>query len=332
MYHFTLVVAERVPLFGKLVESGKPEEANIELTNYGEQVLRLMRDIPDYYSQKGYALKILASQVMPDHIHLLLQATDPLPQKIGEVIRGFKSACTALYKQKYVSCRNDATEGKDVFLFSRIFTRTGTIWEPDIAHYHERIIHSYDQLVRTIRYIKDNPRRLAMKRANPELFRIQEEIEYNGMRMRAMGNRFLLDYPDKAIIQCSRDMTIEEIKERKEAYTAAAENGTVFISAAISEGEKQICRCLRESGYPLVVLLTEGFPKEDHPHYKYYKPSGDYYEACAEGRLLLIEPDAEILERPQIVEKTAAKVGDIPHSAKRWRFVAMNFMAEQFAQ
>ena len=30
MYHFTLVVAERVPLFGKLVESGKPEGLCVE--------------------------------------------------------------------------------------------------------------------------------------------------------------------------------------------------------------------------------------------------------------------------------------------------------------
>ena len=110
IYHITLVVAERYPLFGHLTGE-KPEEAHIELTEYGEQVLRLMRDIPDYYAPKGYRLKIIASQVMPDHIHLLLQAVEPLPQKIGAVIRGFKSACTALYKREY-GCRNDAAKGK----------------------------------------------------------------------------------------------------------------------------------------------------------------------------------------------------------------------------
>ena len=183
-----------------------------------------------------------------------------------------------------------------------------------------------------IAYIKDNPRRLAMKRANPELFRIQEEIDHNGMRMRAMGNRFLLDYPDKAIVQCSRSMTEEEIAERKEECLAMAESGTVFVSAAISEGEKQICRALREGGYPIIVLLAEGFPKEDHPHYSYYKPSGVYFEACSEGRLLLIEPDDANFERPEIAARVTTKTGEIPHSAKRWRFVAMNAIAEEFAQ
>ena len=65
IYHITLVVAEHYPLLGHLTGE-KPEEAHIELTEYGEQVLRLMRDIPDYYAPKGYRLKIIASQVMPD--------------------------------------------------------------------------------------------------------------------------------------------------------------------------------------------------------------------------------------------------------------------------
>ena len=170
-----------------------------------------------------------------------------------------------------------------------------------------------------------------MKRANPDLFRIQEEIEYNGMRMRVMGNRFLFDYPDKAVLQCSRSMTQEEIGARKEECLAMAESGTVFVSAAISEGEKQICRALREGGYPIIILLAEGFPKEDHPHYSYYKPSGVYFEACAAGRLLLIEPKEENFEKPEIVARVTAKTGVIPHSAKRWRFVAMNAIAEEIA-
>ena len=345
IYHIMLVVAERYPLFGHLTGE-KPEEAHIELTEYGEQVLRLMRDIPDYYAPKGYRLKIIASQVMPDHIHLLLQAVEPLPQKIGAVIRGFKSACTALYKREYGcpndgtkmqgdGCRNYATkvQGWEQSLqFSRIFTRRETIWEPDIAHYHERVVHSYDQIQRTINYIKDNPRRLAMKRANPELFRIQEEIEYKGIKARVMGNRFLFDYPQKEVLRCSRSMTQKEIERRLTACLEDAAMGTVFVSAAISEGEKQICRAIREAGYPLIVLLADGFPAEDDPHCSYYKPSGVYFEACAAGRLLLVEPDKAELKRPEVVARVAAKVGDVPHETKRWRFMAMNEIAERLSQ
>ena len=79
-------------------------------------------------------------------------------------------------------------------------------------------------------------------------------------------------------------------------------------------------------------MLQNGFPKPNDPHYKYYKPSGVYFEACAKGKLLLLEPYVEVLEMPEIVEKTEAKVGKIPHDAQRYRFVAMNMVAEGIAE
>ena len=171
-----------------------------------------------------------------------------------------------------------------------------------------------------------------MKRANPELFRVQEDIERCGIKMRVMGNRFLLDYPQKEVLRCSRRMTQEEIERRKEACLEEAAKGTVFVSAAISEGEKQICRAIREAGYPIIVLLAEGFPKPENPHYVYYKPSGIYFEACAAGRLLLIEPSEGEYKKPEIIERVTAKIGEIPHETKRWRFMAMNEIAEGLSQ
>ena len=345
IYHITLVVAERYPLFGHLTGE-KPEEAYVKLSDFGREVLKRLEDIPHVYKEKGFALKILASQMMPDHIHIVIQVVEPLPRSIGAVIRGFKSACTALYKREY-GCPNDGTkmqgdgcpndgtkmQGREQSLqFSRIFTRRETIWEQTPAHYHERILHEREQLRAMIDYVHDNPRRLAMKRANPELFRIQEDIESGEVKMRAMGNRFLLEYPIKEALHCSRSMTQKEIDARKKECLTAAEQGTVFVSAAISEGEKQICRAIREAGYPLIVLLADGFPAEDDPHCSYYKPSGVYFEACAAGRLLLVEPDKAELKRPEVVARVAAKVGDIPHEAKRWRFVAMNEIAGRLSQ
>jgi hypothetical protein len=64
---------------------------------------------------------------------------------------------------------------------------------------------------------------------------------------------------------------------------------------------------LREAGFPLIVLLSGGFPTPDDPHYQYYKPNGVYFEACAEGRLLLIEPDKSLSEQPEIAEQVVAK-------------------------
>ena len=321
VYHITMVVADRYPLFGKL-EGNVPEKAHVTLNSFGWKVLEILRDEPRFYREKGYVIKILAAQVMPDHIHVIIHVLEYLPKSIGEVIRGFKSACTSLYK-----CSDNQIEN-----FSRIFTRTGTIWEKRPEHYHERILHEEGQLQNMIRYVYDNPRRLAIKRANPDLFKIQSHFEWNGLPIRFLGNRFWLDYPLKEALHCSRTLSQKEIDTKRTECLKHAENGTVYISAAISEGEKQICRAIREAGYPLVVLLEEGFPKEESAHYSYYKPSGAYFEACSKGKLLLIEPSEELFGRSEIIEKVTSKVGNIPHETKRWRFVAMNFMAEMFSQ
>ena len=350
IYHVTLVVAERYPLFGQLA-GDTPDEAYIELNEFGRQVLDLLRDEPRFYGEKGYALKILASMIMPDHIHVAIQVIEPLPQSIGKVIRGFKSACSSLYKNrhstsggKYTAEMQDAvgslhTDGSPhdelILHFSRKFTRNScSIWQPDKAGYHECILHYYEQLPHIIHYIHDNPRRLALKRANPDLFRIHQQYMLGDVPCTTLGNMFLAEKPMHAMVQCSRSLTQQEINAYRDACIHEAERGVIHVSAAISEGERQTCKALREAGYPLIILLTEGFPKPDSPHYKYYKPQGVYFEACAQGRLLLVEPAAEYYDRPEIEAKVYAKTGirDLSHNAKRYRFLALNALAGKVAE
>ena len=194
--------------------------------------------------------------------------------------------------------------------------------------YHDRILTGKNQLTHMVRYIQDNPRRLALKRANRDLFRIRQNVTIGNIACTTLGNMFLAEYPQRQVLQCSRRLTHDQITTLKEECLAAASNGIVFITAAISEGEKLISRALREAGYPLIILLEQGFPEPDSPHYRYFKPQGVYFEACAAGKLLLVEPSAEVLEHPDIASRVIAKTGHIPHSTQRYRFVAMNVIAE----
>ena len=195
--------------------------------------------------------------------------------------------------------------------------------------YHDRILFHKGQLDALIHYIKDNPRRLALKRANPELFKIRQHLQIAGMSFTAMGNIFLADYPQKAVIQCSRKLHHAEIDAKKAECLDEAAKGMVFVSAAISEGEKQICRAVREAGHPIVVLLEKGFPKPEDQNYKYFKPKGVYFEACAAGKLLLLEPEKELYEQAEIEAEVVAKAGNIPHEALRYRFLALNAIVER---
>ena len=93
IYHFTLPVEERYPLFGVL-EGESAETAFVRLNPYGRRVCQMLCGLAQFYAGKGYALKVLAQKVMPDHVHLVIQVLEPLPQSIGAVVRGFKSGCT----------------------------------------------------------------------------------------------------------------------------------------------------------------------------------------------------------------------------------------------
>ena len=208
-------------------------------------------------------------------------------------------------------------------------SKHSTLFAPE---YHTRTLSGRNQLRHMARYIEDNPRRLALKRANPDLFRIRQQTMVGGVMCTTLGNMFLAENPMREALHCSRTLSQIEIDNLKEKCLAHAANGTIYISPAIAEGEKQICRALREAGYPLIIVLSEGFPEPDSPHYKYYKPSGAYFEACAEGNLLLIEPDAALFERKDIEAKVYAKTGEIPHETKRYQFVAQNAIADLIAE
>ena len=359
IYHFTLPVEERFPLFGTL-EGERAETAFVRLNPFGRCVCQMLCGLAQFYAGKGFALKVLAQKVMPDHVHLVIQVLEPLPQSIGAVVRGFKSGCTKVYKEMYGSGDNaagvhgNAADGHErgadghergaeaPMHFARIFARRGSVWEQNPAYYHERILHAPGQLRRMIDYVKDNPRRLWIKSHNPELFRLHRRTEAAGLSFTSMGNHFLLDWPDKQVVEMSRSATNDEVQERLQSVLASAHNGAVTYTAAISKGEQLIARTLREQGYPLVVLLNDGFPKEGSPHERYYKPGGVYFEACSKGQLLLLEPVEQAFLDADIqvaVEETLRRKAEarhftytpIPVTSQRYRFVALNEMAKRLA-
>lgn len=375
IYHFTLPVEDRYPLFGTLVGENA-ETAFVRLNSFGRRVYAMLNGLPLFYAERGFALKVLALKVMPDHVHLVIQVLEQLPQSIGAVVRGFKSGCTKVYKEMYMSSGENAAgvngnengraagvdgnengraagaqgngraagvDGEDAPMhFARIFANRGSIWEQNPAYYHERILHAPGQLRRMIDYVKDNPRRLWIKRHNPDLFRLHRQTGVAGLLFTSMGNHFLLDWPDRQVVEISRSATDEEVQERLRMVLAAAHNGAVTYTAAISKGEQLIARTMREQGYPLVVLLNAGFPKEGSPHERFFKPGGVYFEACSRGQLLLLEPTEQAFLNSDIqaaVEETLMRKAEarhftyapVPVTSQRYRFVALNEMAKRLA-
>lgn len=122
-----------------------------------------------------------------------------------------------------------------------------------------------------------------MKREHPDLFRVQRNVTAAGTTFSAIGNRFLLDRPVRLQVQCSRRLTEAEIQETVKKYLAAARQGAILVSPAISPGEKAVMRAAFNEGLPLIFLQENGFTD-------LAKPGGARMEACAKGQLLIPAP------------------------------------------
>ena len=197
IYQITLVLANRASkALGRLVmPSVSAESAKIELSQVGNAVLREWQSIGDNHPE----VKPLFMQVMPDHVHGILRVLKPMAKPLGNVIGGFKAGS------------------------SKAAIGSGGLWAPG---FQDSILFRDGQLEAMFEYLRDNPRRLAIKKLMPDLFRVRREVGVNLMLphqaqhrsawlvdaeaprspayFSAIGNMHLLDAPNIIQVQCSR--------------------------------------------------------------------------------------------------------------------------------
>lgn len=92
IYHITLVVSDRVPLFGRMV-GATAYEARVEFSPLGQEIANAIQRIPMMEAKKGNEVQILGAATMPEHIHFVLFVRKPMKEKLGLIIRGFKQGC-----------------------------------------------------------------------------------------------------------------------------------------------------------------------------------------------------------------------------------------------
>ena len=255
IYMITIVVADRRNLLGTLCGPDESHVAWVKASPLGDAVKRYWHEIPSHHPH----VKVLRSQLMPDHFHGILFVTEKTSVHLGTIINSFKKACSFAAREMNIS---------------------QPLWE---SEYHDRILKSENQLDRMIDYIVDNPRRLWIKRDNNDFFKVRKMVETGGHQVEALGNIFLLDYPLKAAVQCSRKLSEEQIQERVEHFLMLARHGVVLVSPAISPGEKMVMKAAQAAHYKVIKIVDNGFTPLS-------KPSGEDFDACARGDLLLISP------------------------------------------
>ena len=285
-YMITLEVIERLPVLGRL--EGDQNNPHIKLSPLGEAVAREWEGIPRYYPQ----ITMVSQCVMPDHFHGILYVREQTEYHIGQVIKGFKLGCNrtlrGLLSSVELETQPTSEEGVAVFRnwllsFAAIESQPpakATLWKEG---YNDKILNNYSTLDKWKNYLCDNPRRLAAKRAHPDFFRVRFGVEVAGQNYAAIGNRFLLSHPEKVQVQLSRSLSQIEIAEQVNRYLAMARQGAVLVSPAISKGEQAVMRAALDEHLPLIFLTPWGFNE-------FSKPGHQYFEACSEGRFLILAP------------------------------------------
>lgn len=259
IYMITLSKHPSVPDFGKLVGChsipvGKPGAAVVAFSQSGRCAHRIIARL----SAAEPAIRVLQYSIMPDHVHLLLMVLRQMDEPLGNIIARFKVDVNREYGVEKVF-----EEG-----------------------YNDRILVNTRRLDTLFRYIRENPYRLAVRRACPDYFSRLNGLKINGVTYNAYGNLFLLQNPFKEqVVVHRRDMQQARLHNRDRwLYTAA--NGGVLVSPFISPAEREI-RSEAERMEGRIILITHRvFPDR-------YKPSGHDFEQCTQGRLLIIAPSAD---------------------------------------
>lgn len=298
---------------------GSKDEPRIELTELGKAVQNEWMGIHDYYPQ----IEVMAVQLMPDHMHGILFVREQLPVHLGQVISGFKAGCRKAEKALIAAAEPQATEkaagtmaaaephptektakamegapqatGKRALSSQQetavpFQSARGSLQAPTQAYrplfakgYNDLILRSYDELSAWQNYLRDNPRRLLMKRARPEWLRPFFGLQIGQHCFSGIGNRALLTAAKRKAVRVSRRLTEQEIAREVERYLEEARQGAVLVSPAISPGEKRVLRAAFDAGLPTIVIMENGFTPLSKPH-------GEQFYACGQGTLLMLSP------------------------------------------
>lgn len=325
IYMITITTEGRRPILSTLKwTTGHPENAHVERTPLGDEVAKCWTAISTHY----HGVESFPLMVMPDHVHGILFVTRGTDCHLGQIVKGFKTGCNkamrglglvchetmsrktgeeTAYRDTGKETENEAVPKKDKH------PEHGMLFAPG---YQDTILMGKGQLDRMFKYIADNPYRLAVKRENPNLFRIVSELKVEDMTFAAIGNRWLLNKPLRMQVRCHNNTTTENlrlIEQQKKYFLERGRKGGVIVSPCISSGEKEVARAALDAEVPLVVILENGFPP-------IYKPPGKYFEACAKGLLLMLAPWPYHMERRNITRSQCLALNEMAYrlSTEPW--------------
>lgn len=250
-YLITLNKKKGVGLFSTVV-GGKDFPApspGVRVSEIGASILNRINAIQTNYPN----VKIWTKIIMPDHVHFVLEFTRDAPFHLGNVISRFKYEC------------GRATIGQAIFE----------------KGYHDRILRHRNQLTIMNDYVMDNPRRWIVRTEHPDFFGKPMSLEMDGRNYAVYGNFLLLRDPCISPVIISSSYSNDELERWQKEWEEIIRVNGVLVSPFISQSEKEVMRKAINNGGSIVLITRE-------PIRERFKPYGELFDLCAEGRLLII--------------------------------------------
>lgn len=147
--------------------------------------------------------------------------------------------------------------------------------------FNDQILKKSRSLDTLYRYIRENPRRLAVRRAFPEYFRRTNSLRIGKEVYQAYGNFQLLENPFREQVVVHRADSEETRRNNLEQWLYTASNGGVLVSPFISAAEKAV-RDRADSIDGRFILIVP------HRMDDRYKPVGHDFDLCESGRMLIL--------------------------------------------
>ncbi len=281
IYMITITIEGRRPLLGRLVKIGG--EWSVEPSAAGRIVQDCLAEIPTQWP----GVSLIAVQLMPDHLHFIVFVERQQQKPLGAIVGSLKAKSTSRYLAAHdfgasAKAQNSASakaqssasamaqenlgasakaQNQAASAKAQNQTQNGAkFWAQG---YVDLVLLRRGQLEKMIAYLRDNPRRLGVKREHPDLFKVLRDVEAKGMHFSAIGNHFLLEAPVIFQVQCSRSFFAYR-RERLDTSPQAAKRRTP-PQAAKRGTPPQAPRCstwriLRDAqGRPLVEKTTPEF-------------------------------------------------------------------------
>ena len=239
IYLITLVVRNRrhnARMFGTLNNDAR--QPGVLLNDVGRAVLECWESIPAFEESKGRRVATHKAVCMPDHFHGVIEVKEKMQVSLGQVIWGFKVACTKRWRQ--VQQPRTAAEPDQPSLAAR-----GNMATPDLhrmskkqraAYYAQHPEaqqplwdDNYDDTIclsdpvtgeycqrhfrAMMQYVDDNPRRAIIMKLQPQFMQRCLHVRIasraaDGTPIKrdyaAFGNLFLLRWARKMQVFCHR--------------------------------------------------------------------------------------------------------------------------------